>query len=196
MGRTLGGLWLAAGHEVRFGARDPGLTRDKTASIDRRFGVGTFAETAHWGDAFLLAVPLHATPAVGAAAAAGLSGKLLLDAGNAVPSRDGTAAEAANQIGSGVWVAQQLPGAHVVKAFNTIYARTITSEAHRPPPRIGVPLVGDDEAALALAERLVRDAGFEPIRVGRLADSARIDVGSPVWNTAMTMKEIVQTLGL
>ena len=196
MGRTLGVLWLAAGHEVRFGARDPVRTRATAASIDPGLGVGSLDETARWGEAFLLAVPLHAAPTVGAAVAAGLSGKLVLDAGNAVPSRDGAAAEAAREIGSGTWVAQHLPGAHVVKAFNTIYAHTIATQAGRPEPRVGVPLVGDDEAALVLAERLVRDAGFEPVRVGKLADSARIDVASPVWNSAMTVPEIVRTLAV
>jgi hypothetical protein len=84
----------------------------------------------------------------------------------------------------------------VVKAFNTIYAHTIATQAGRPEPRVGVPLVGDDEAALVLAERLVRDAGFDPVRVGKLADSARVDVASPVWNATMTVPEIVRTLAV
>lgn len=196
IGGSLAKLWLRAGHDVRFGARDPERTRRKVPSIDPRAGVGSLAETAAWGEALLLAIPLHATPEVGGAIAPGAAGKLVLDAGNAIPRRDGEAAAEAAKEGTGSWVARHVPGAHVVKAFNTVYFKTITSEAHRDGPRVGVPLAGDDEAALALAERLVRDAGLDPVRVGSLADSRRIDFGSPVWNTGMTAAEVARTLGL
>lgn len=195
IGGALAKLWLAAGHEVRFGARDVEHTRGKAAAIDPRITVGTFADTAGWGEAFLVAIPLHATPGLGAAIAEAVRGKLVLDAGNAIPGRDGPAATEAHAIGTGPWVARHIPGAHVVKAFNTVYFRTIETQAHRPDPKVGVPLVGDDEAALVLAERLVRDSGLEPLRVGPLADSRRIDFGSPVWNTNMTAAEIAKTLG-
>ncbi len=196
IGGTLAKLWLAAGHEVRFGARDPERTRRKAPSIDSRAGVGGLEETARWAEALLLAIPLHATPAVGAAIAAAAAGKLVLDAGNAIPNRDGAAAAEAARLGTGAWVASHLPGALVVKAFNTVYFKTIASEAHRKGERVGVPIVGDDEAALALAERLVRDAGLEPVRVGRLADAGRIDYGSPVWNSGMTAEAIRRALGV
>ena len=157
---------------------------------------GALEDTARWADALLLAIPLHATVAVGAAIAPAAAGKLVLDAGNAIPSRDGAAATEAAQLGTAVWVARQLPGAHVVKAFNTVYFKTMASEAHRPGERVGVPLVGDDEGALALAERLVADAGLEPVRVGGLAASRSIDYGSPVWNTGMTAAALRRALGL
>jgi len=196
IGGTLAKLWLAAGHEIRFGARDPERTRRKVPSIDARAGVGTLEETARWAEALLLAIPLHATPAVGAAIAGAAAGKPVLDAGNAIPGRDGAAAAEAARLGTGVWVARQLPGALVVKAFNTVYFKTIAGEAHRAGERVGVPLAGDDEAALELAERLVRDAGLEPVRAGSLAQSRRIDHGSPVWNTGMTAAAIRRALGL
>jgi predicted dinucleotide-binding enzyme len=139
---------------------------------------------------------LHATPAVGSAIAPGVAGKPVLDAGNAIAARDGAAAEEARSLGTGLWVARHLPGAHVVKAFNTVYFRTIAEAARRAGARVGVPLVGDDEAALAVAERLVRDAGLDPVRVGGLAASPSIDHGSPVWNTGMSVAEIRRTLAL
>jgi predicted dinucleotide-binding enzyme len=196
IGGTLAKLWLAAGHEVRFGARDPERTARKVPSIDSRATVGTLEETARWAEALLLAIPLHGTPAVGAAIAQAAAGKPVLDAGNAIPARDGAAATEAAQLGTGAWVARHVPGAHVVKAFNTVYFKTIAGEAHRPGERVGVPLAGDDETALATAERLVRDAGLEPVRVGDLARSRSIDYGSPVWNTGMTAAAVRRALGL
>ena len=60
IGGTLAKLWLAAGHEVRFGARDPERTRRKAPSINPRAGVGGLEETARWAEALLLAIPLTA----------------------------------------------------------------------------------------------------------------------------------------
>jgi len=195
IGGTLGRRWLEAGHEVRFGARDPERTRLKVPSIDARAGVGHLAEVAEWAEVLFLAIPLHATPDVAAAIGERGRGKLVLDAGNAIPRRDGIAATEAMRNGSGVWVASHLPGAHVVKAFNTVYFKTIAT-AGGGGHKVGVPLAGDDPKALELAESLVRDAGLDPVRIGRLAESGRIDFGSPVWNTGMSVSEIKRALGL
>ncbi|MFO0550581.1 MAG: NAD(P)-binding domain-containing protein [Polyangiaceae bacterium] len=196
IGGTLAKLWVNAGHEVQFGARAPEQTRAKAQSIDARVGVDTLSATSKWAEAVLLAIPLHATPDVASSIAEGVRGKPVLDAGNAIPRRDGAAADAAGALGTGPWVAAFLPGAHVVKAYNTVYYQTIATQAHRAPPLVGVPLCGDDEGALSVAERLVRDSGLEPVRVGKLADSRSIDFGSPVWNSNMTRDEIIRALGV
>ncbi|WP_210239811.1 hypothetical protein [Mesorhizobium sp. B4-1-1] len=49
---------------------------------------------------------------------------------------------------------------------------TLGNEAHRAGDRIG-----DDAGALALAERLVTDAGFDPVVVGTLSEAKRFDPG-------------------
>jgi hypothetical protein len=85
----------------------------------------------------------------------------------------------------------------VVKAFNTVHYRNLLSEAHRAGARIGVPLAGDDAKALEEAAQLVRDAGSDPlVLAGGMAASAKIDVGSPVWNTNKTADEVKAALGL
>lgn len=195
IGGTMAKLWLDAGHQVRFGSRDP-VAAARKPGLDPRSTVESPMEAAGWAEALLLAVPLHAVPALGSAVASATRGKLVLDAGNAIPGRDGDAGEEARRIGTGAFVGRAFPGARVVKAFNTVYYQTLASEAHRPDPKVGIPLVGDDEASLELAERLVRDAGFDPIRIGPLDESRRIDFGSPVWNTGMTAAEIARSLDL
>jgi predicted dinucleotide-binding enzyme len=195
IGGTVATFWLDAGHEVRFGSRDPDVAA-RRPGLDARGIVTPQADAAVWAEALLLAVPLHAVAALGPVIAPGARGKPVLDAGNAIPGRDAEAAAEAQRIGTGPFTGRALPGAHVVKAFNTVYYQTLASEAHRPDPKVGIPLVGDDEESLAVAERLVRDAGFEPIRVGSLADSRRIDFGSPVWNTGMTAAQVARSLGI
>jgi 8-hydroxy-5-deazaflavin:NADPH oxidoreductase len=67
------------------------------------------------------------------------------------------------------WAAAMFPGSRWVKAFNTVYFKTLQTEAHRDDDRLGIPLAGDDAAALKTAAALVRDAGFDPVVVGLLA---------------------------
>src|SRR5438046_815793 len=85
------------------------------------------------------------------------------------------------------WVAA---GPRLVGAFNAINAGSLASEAHRKPPQIGIPLAGDDADALKVAQRLVRDAGFDPVLVGGLARARDFDVGTPVYTKLLTAEEL------
>ncbi|MBV8497480.1 MAG: NADP oxidoreductase, partial [Gammaproteobacteria bacterium] len=69
-------------------------------------------------------------------------------------------------------------------------------EAHRRGEPIAIPLAGDDAQALAVAERLVRDAGFAPVVVGPLARAREFDVGTPVYTRLMTAPQLRQALGI
>jgi 8-hydroxy-5-deazaflavin:NADPH oxidoreductase len=121
-----------------------------------------------------------------------------MDAGNAYAQRDGDAATqaTAHPAGTAGWVASFLPGARVVKAWNTVYFKVLEAEAHRGEDRVGIPLAGDDPAALATAAALVRDAGFAPVIVpGGLAAGKRFEPGSPVYNTGMRGRALAAALG-
>ena len=145
IGGTLGRLWHRAGHEVRYGARDPGKLDALVRELGERASAGTPESAAAFGEVVLLAVPLAATVELGRVIASHIGGKVVLDAGNAYAQRDGAAADAAmrHAAGSSGWVAAHLPGARVVKAFNTVYYKTLASEAGRGDDRVGIPLAGD-----------------------------------------------------
>jgi 8-hydroxy-5-deazaflavin:NADPH oxidoreductase len=70
------------------------------------------------------------------------------------------------------------------------------SEAHRPAPRVAVPLGSDDKEALTVASRLVTDAGFEPVVVGSLAASKSFDSSQPIFLRTMTAAELRAALKL
>jgi hypothetical protein len=183
IGGTLGPLWARAGHEVRYGTRHP-----ERVTVGDRMSSATPLEAAAFGDAVLLAVPFGATRGVASEIGTAISSKLLMDAGNPYPQREPeVAAEvAAGGRGSGCWTARQFLSAHVVKAFNTVYYRTLQEHAGRTTDPVGIPLAGDDPLALAMAEQLVRDAGFVPVIVGPLDAAAGFDVGTPMWNSNAT----------
>jgi len=75
---------------------------------------------------------------------------------------------------------------------NTIFAR----EANRSGPKLATPLAGDDPEAVQVAAGLVRDAGFEPVVVGKLADARRFQRGAPGYGQAVTAAELKQKLSL
>jgi 8-hydroxy-5-deazaflavin:NADPH oxidoreductase len=98
--------------------------------------------------------------------------------------------------GTGPWVAEWFPGVRLVRAFNTVWDRTLAREAHRSPPRVGIPLASDDRQALEIAAALVRDAGFDPVIVGGLERSKEFDVGALVYDTGMSGPDVRHALGL
>jgi predicted dinucleotide-binding enzyme len=77
---------------------------------------------------------------------------------------------------SGSVVAALLPtGAHYVKAFGTLSADALAGGANREPRRAVLFYATDDDAAATTAERLIRAAGFDPLKAGGVADAGRIE---------------------
>lgn len=196
IGGTLARLWVAAGHEVLMSSRHPDQLKGLAAALGPRARVGTPREAALFGEVVLMSVPYGALPQVGRDLKAELAGKIVLDACNPYPSRDGEMAVEARKVSTGVADPQFLPGVRLVRAFNAINSGDLASEAHRAGEPIAIPLAGDDGQALAVAERLVRDAGFAPVVVGPLARAREFDVGTPVYTRLMTAPQLRQALGL
>jgi predicted dinucleotide-binding enzyme len=198
IGSTVGKLWVKAGHEVRFASRHPEELRPLVDALGPRASAGTSAEAAAFGEVVMITVPLNAIPELAREVAPALAGKVVLDTGNAYERRDGETAREASQHpgGSAAWAAAMFPSARWVKAFNTVYFKTLENEAHRDGNRVGIPLASDDRQALDIAARLVRDAGFEPVIVGALARGKEFEPGTKVYNTGMSGAEVRKALGL
>ena len=196
IGAALAELWVHSGHEVMISSRHPEALASLAAKLGPKARVGTPAEAAAFGKVIMLAVPYASTPQVGHDYAKQLAGKVVLDAGNPYPQRDGPMADAARAKGAGPSSKEFLPGVRLVRAFNAIIAGNLLTQSNRPGERIAIPLAGDDPAALKQAAALVRDAGFEPVIVGDLSQARRFDVGSPVYVKLMTAKELRAALGM
>ena len=195
IGGTLARLWVAAGHEVLLSSRHPDELRPLAKKLGPKAHVGTPKEAASFGDVVLVSVPYKALPELGRDLKAELAGKIVLDTCNPYPGRDGDMANEARKKGTGVASAEFLPGTRLVRAFNAINAGSLASEAHRKPPLVGIPLAGDAAEALSVAQRLVTDAGFDPVVVGGLARAKDFDVGTPVYTKLLTAAELRKALG-
>jgi predicted dinucleotide-binding enzyme len=193
LGGTIGGLWVKAGHPVLFSSRHPEELKDMVAGLGPLAQSGTVAQAIAFGDVVLMAVPYGALPQVGKDNAEALSGKIVLDACNAVPARDGAIAEEVERDGVGVTSQKYLPGTRLVRAFNTFGSTIFAREANRPDPKLAVPLAGNDSEAVKVAEGLVRDAGFDPVVVGKLADARRFQRGAAGYgqHTAAELRQIL-----
>jgi 8-hydroxy-5-deazaflavin:NADPH oxidoreductase len=194
IGGTLGALWAKAGHEVMFSDRDPEQAKRAAEGAGANARAGTAKEAVAFADAVLIAVPYAALPAVAKEVGPELKGKVVIDPNNPVPNRDGEMAVKAREKGAAISTAAMFPGARMFRAFNAIGFQTFQSEAHRPPPRLAVPVAADDPAALKLGMQLVEDAGFEPVAVGTLAQSRIFDLGAPAGG-ARTAAELKKILG-
>jgi predicted dinucleotide-binding enzyme len=179
VGTALGRLWAEAGHQVMFSSRS--LEADKTLAkeIGANASAGLPREAVAFGDVILFAVPYRALPDLGKELAPALKGKIVIDACNPFPDRDGDIANWARQKGAGLASAELLPGARIVRGFNAIPAARMGA-ANKQPPRIGMPIAGDDKGAIDVVTALVNEIGYEPVLVGGLAMGRHLIPGSPL----------------
>ena len=198
IGGLVGTLWSRAGHEVMFASRHPESLTDLVVAAGGTATCGTPDQAIAFGDVVLLSIPFNELPEFGRVRQGAFGRKVVLETGNPTPSRDGElAAEVmASGKGTGAYLRQWLPGVRVVRAFNTVWAKVLASEAHRTVPRVGIPLAADDQEALRIASALVVEAGFDPVVVGSLDRARDFDRGTPVYDTGMSGDEIRETLGL
>jgi 8-hydroxy-5-deazaflavin:NADPH oxidoreductase len=195
VGSALGSVWARAGNEVMFSSRHLEDDKKLAAEVGAGARAGTPQEAAAFGQVLLFAVPYSAFPELIKSLGDSIKGKVVINASNPFPQRDGEIATEARAQGAGLFDAQMLPGAHVVRAFNAIGAARMGS-AHEEPGKIGMPIAGDDKKAIEVASRLVRAAGFEPVVVGGLDMGKYLMPGTPLAgeHTPEELRSIAATL--
>jgi 8-hydroxy-5-deazaflavin:NADPH oxidoreductase len=197
IGSTVGALWVKAGHQVLFSSRHPENLKQLIDGLGPLARAGTVEEALSFSDVIFIGVPYGAYPQIAKDYAKQFVGKIVLDAGNAVLARDGEIGKQARAAGVALTSAKLFPGARIVRAFNILGFRKVASLAHRPEPRLAIPIAGDDAQALKVASGLVRDAGFEPVEVGSLQRSKLFEQGGPLYGaevSAQEMRERLKTL--
>ena len=197
IGSTVAKLWVDAGHDVRVASRHPDQLKSLIIRLGAHASAGTPEEAAAFGDVVMLTVPLKAVPDLAHHLAPLLKGKIVLDTGNAYERRDGSLAReaSAHPQGSAGWAAAMFPESRWVKAFNTVYYKTLEVEAHRIGDGVGIPLASDDSSALQTAAGLVRDAGFDPVILGSLARGKEFEPDTPPYNTGMSGQQLRTVFG-
>lgn len=183
IGGTLGRHWAKAEHEVMFSSRNPEDLKPMAAEVGAR--IGTVAEASAFGNVVLLAIPFGKVPEV-AQQIGRLDDKILIDATNPYPQRDGDVARrviADNSQTATGYVADQFPGARTIKAFNSIYFKVLAEQAFQSgDERIAVQMCGDDPQAKQTVKKLIEDIGFAPQDLGNLSSGTRFEPDAPLYN--------------
>ncbi|MEU6487870.1 NAD(P)-binding domain-containing protein [Streptomyces sp. NPDC046887] len=182
IGSTLARLGVTAGLDVVLSnSRGPGTLAELVAELGPRARAADTAEAAAAGDWVVVTVPLGNYRRIPVEP---LAGKVVLDTGNYYPERDGRIAELdAEETTTSELLQRHLPGAKVVKAFNSIYYANLAALA-RPSgaaDRSALPIAGDDPGARAAAVRLLDLLGYDAVDTGPLADSWRFQRYTPAY---------------
>ena len=181
---TAARLFAAAGHRVAISnSRGPETLEGLVAKIGRGVRAATVEEAARFGEVVMEAIPFGRYESLPADR---LAGKVFITASNYYPARDGEVKHGGSA--SAELIQQHLPGARVVKAFNTIYFVRLGENGRPGAPieeREAIFVSGDDEEAKGVVSGLIEEIGFAPVDAGTLAESRRQEPGSPIYNVAM-----------
>ncbi|MBU2949378.1 NAD(P)-binding domain-containing protein [Tamlana agarivorans] len=185
---SLGKLWTIAGHKVLFGAKEPGgfmavsleVGGDAVAlNLNRVFEVNA--------DVYLLAMPFKRIDELAELYAGAYDNKVVIDATNPVPERDGEIAKdvlKANYNAS-EYTAIKFSTAKTVKAFNTIAPEHLENKAFKSQHKLAIPYASQDLESKKIVKKLIIDIGFEALYVGDLSDSNIMDPNQAIYRKSL-----------
>jgi predicted dinucleotide-binding enzyme len=174
--RAVATIATDAGHDVMVSnSRTPDTLFSLVISMGCQ--AGTPAQAAEFGDIVLVAIPLKAYEDVPVAE---LRDKLVLDACNYYPERDGNIGELdRDETTTSELLSRHLLESRIIKAFNAITAADIVGD-RKPagaPGRRALPLAGDDADAKKAVTALLDEFGFDSIDAGPLVEGRRFQRG-------------------
>jgi predicted dinucleotide-binding enzyme len=165
-------LFRQASHEVFLSfSRDAEKLRALADGLGASYG--SPGEAVAFGEVVMLSVPWR-TVDDALAQAGSLDGKIVIDTTNQFGP------QGVEQLPEGLTAAQlnqrRMPGARLVKAFNTLTAGFQAEAAGRTgPDRVVMFMCGDDPGAKDVVARLIDDAGFTPVDLGGLGDATPME---------------------
>ena len=196
IGAVAARLFIQAGHEVAVSnSRGPESLKKLVTELGPEAHAMTIEDAARFGEVILLAVPWRTPEALPSADA--LSGKVVIDAMNPY-SEKGEPFDLGSGTTSSQEVLQRLPGARLVKAFNTMYYEHLAARGNPNLPleeRLVLFVAGDDAEAKQIVCKLIVEIGFAPVDTGSLKEGGRKQQpGSQIYNRPMTPPEAEQIL--
>ena len=197
IGSNAARLFVRAGHQVALSNSRGGQgLEDLIEELGDKAHATTIEEAARFGDVVLLAIPFGKFSDLPADA---FKGKVVVDAGNYYPERDGRFAELDDdETTSSELMAAHLKEARLVKGFNTIYFKHLASLSDTTLPledRRAIFIASDDSKAKEIVARLIEEIGFAAVDSGFLHEGGRRQQpGTAVYNKDVTAKEAAALL--
>ena len=190
IGATAARLFITVGHEVAISnSRGPESLKDLARELGSRAQAMTIDGAARFGEVVLLAVPWRAPEALPHPDL--LRSKIVIDAMNPYRS-DGGFYDLGGSTSSEE-VLKRIPGARLVKAFNTIYYVHLAGRGRKDLPadeRHTIYVAGDDADAKKVVAKLIEEIGFAAIDTGSLREGGRMQQpDSPIYNQTYNGRE-------
>lgn len=189
VGRAISKLALKAGHQVMLSnSRDPKTLFTLTRTTECQ--AGTPQQAAEFGDIVVIAIPLEAYRSVPAAP---LVGKVVIDANNYYPDRDGRIPELDQHLTTtSEMLAKHLPESRIIKAFNAIRMDDLLNDGlpASAAERRALPIAGDDAQGKAIVTALLDEFGFDVVDAGGLAEGWRFEAGTPVYCVPLNQEQL------
>ena len=199
IGSAIARALASGGETLRLSSADAESARALAAKIGQSADVATDNRDALKGaDAVVLALRFVALKGVIDEISGSLTGKLVV-----VPSNPVTADAQGNLSrvlpegqSSGEALAEWVPaGTLLALAFGSMPAQTFESARNRSPEMAVLFYATDDTRAGQRAEGLIRTAGFEPVEVGGLSQSGRLEVGGDLHGLVVGVAEARSLVG-
>lgn len=193
IGGNLGKHWAKAGHEVLLSSRHP----EELGSLIKEAGKNAKAVSVTEAfeanaDVYLLAVPFKAIDRLAELYAGEYSNKVIIDATNPYPQRDGDMAQEVRDANynASEYTAMKFSTAKTAKAFNTIKAEHLRDRAFENRDRLSVPYAAQDEESKSLTRQLIEDIGFDSLFIGNLSDTKIMDPDQAIYGKSLTHTEL------
>lgn len=192
IGANAARLFVRAGHEVALSNSRGGQGLEALVTeLGGKAKAATIEEAAHFCEVLLIAIPFGKLSTLPAHA---FDGKVVIDAGNYYPQRDGKFAELDNdETTSSELLASHLKGARLVKGFNTIRSEHLATQGDTSAAlekRRAIFIASDDSEAKQIVARLIEEIGFAAVDTGFLHEGGRSQQpGTAVYNKELTARE-------
>jgi 8-hydroxy-5-deazaflavin:NADPH oxidoreductase len=199
LGSVIARLLASGGETLRLSSADNRSARALAAEIGPAAVVaGDNRDALQGADAVVLALRFTALEGVIDEIAERLTGKLVVVPSNplGIDARGNVSRLLPDEQSSGKVVAGWLPaGARLAMAFGTMSADIFESASKRSPELAVLFYVTDDDRAGEEVERLIRTAGFEPVKAGGLEQSGRLEVGGELHDLVVGLTEARSVTG-
>ena len=197
IGGNLGKHWAKVGHEVLFTSRHPEQLnqlvneaggKSKAVSLDEAWEANA--------DVYLLAVPFKAIDRLSELYAGEYGNKVIIDATNPYPERDGEMAQEVRDSNRNAseYTAMKFGTAKTAKAFNTIYADHLKERAFRESDKLAIPFAAQDEDSKKITQQLIEDIGFDAVYVGGLEDTHIMDPDQKIYGKSTNRQELEEMM--
>lgn len=180
VGGSLGARLSQSGFEVKFGVR--GVDDKVKAVLAKTKGASaaTPDEAAAWADVVFLAVPGSAAIDVAKGLAKQLEGKVVVDCNNPLTWKEGPVWDPPAEGSLAQAIAKAVPGARVIKAFNTFGAEFHADPNHAGPPA-QVFFASDDDGAKKTLVDVATKGGWRPVDAGPLRNAGVLENFAMLW---------------